>query len=149
MTIMFVCTGNTCRSVMAHYYAAKIVSDRKLDITIISSGLEADKDTPIPAAVNKLFKKEGVPPPAHVPVKMTAEMVKEAGLILVMTRAHKGRIIEQFPEAKDRVHTLVEYAGFGNADLADPYGKDEIFYLEAFRLIKKAGESVLNRLAEK
>ncbi|MBU2574997.1 MAG: low molecular weight protein arginine phosphatase [Elusimicrobia bacterium] len=147
MTIMFVCTGNTCRSVMAHYYAAKLASDRKLDVKISSSGLEADKDTPMPEIINTLFKKEKIPVSAHVPAETTVEMVKEAGLILAMTRAHRTKIIELFPEAKDRVHTLVEYAGFGSADLADPYGRGEIFYLEAFRLIKKSVEAVFNKLA--
>ncbi|MBI4803213.1 MAG: hypothetical protein HY796_11890 [Elusimicrobia bacterium] len=146
---MFICTGNTCRSVMAHYYAAKSASDRKLDIKVISSGLQIDKDAPMPAAIRTIFKKEGIPEVSHAPAKMTAEMVKEAGLILAMTRAQKAEIIELFPEAKDKVHAFVEYAGFGSADVADPYGREEIFYFEAFRLIKKAVEAVFNRLQEK
>lgn len=149
MTIMFVCTGNTCRSVMAHYYAAKLASDKKLDVKVVSSGLGADKETPMPEAVRKLFKKDGIPEVKHVPVATTAEMVREAGLILTMTREHKRELLARFPEAKEKAHTLLEYAGFGNANVADPYGREDIFYFEAFRLIKKAVDAGFNRLAEK
>lgn len=134
---------------MAHYFAAKLASDRKRDIKVVSSGLEADKETPMPAAVRKLFKKDGIPEAKHIPAATTAEMVGEAGLILTMTRAHREELLERFPEAKGKVHTLLEYAGFGNGDVADPYGREDIFYFEAFRLIKKAVEAVFNRLAEK
>lgn len=134
---------------MAHYYAAKLAAGRKLDYKIVSSGLEADKETPMPEALKALFKKDGIPAVEHVPAATTAELVKEADLVLTMTRAQKAGVLELLPEAKGRVHTLLEYAGFGNADVADPYGREDIFYFEAFRLIKKAVDAVFNKLAEK
>lgn len=149
MTIMFVCAGNTCRSVMAHYYAAKLAADRKLDIKITSSGLEADTEIQAAEVIKTLFRKEGIPDVKHAPAKPTAEIAGEADLILTMTRAQKAAMAERFPVAKDKVHTLLEYAGFGGADVADPYGREEIFYFEAFRLIKKAVEAVFNRLEQK
>lgn len=149
MTIMFVCTGNTCRSVMAQYYAARLASDRKLGIKAVSSGLEADRATPMPEAVKKLFKMDGIAEVKHVPAVTTAEMVGAAGLILTMTRGQKARLTELLPEAKGKTHTLLEYAGFGDADVADPYGREDIFYFEAYRLIKKAVDEVFNKLEQK
>ena len=134
---------------MAHYFAAKLAADRKLYIKVLSSGLEADKGTPMPKAIKALFKRDGIPPVEHVPALTTGEMVKEADLVLAMTHAQKAKIAELYPEAKDKVHTLVEYAGFGRADVADPYGRDEIFYFEAYRLIKRAVEAAFNKIQEK
>ena len=42
--------------------------------------------------------------------------------------------------------TLAEYAGFGNGDVSDPFGRDESFYFETFRLIKKAVTVVIEKL---
>jgi protein-tyrosine-phosphatase len=141
---MFVCTGNTCRSVMAQYYAAKAASDRKLAVEVISSGLAAEHAIPTPGPVKMLLKKEGVKDFEHIPIPISAELVKEAGLILTMTRAQKSAVLERFPAAGGKTHTLVEYAGFGNGDVADPFGRNEIFYFETFRLIKKAVDVVLD-----
>lgn|GEM_PF-141199 len=146
-SIMFVCTGNTCRSVMAHYYAAKAAENRK-DLSFTSSGLAVEGKIPTPEPVKKLLKKEGVPEFTHIPEPITARSVEEAGLILTMTQAQKAGVLEQFPAAFDKTHTLVEYAGFGNGDIADPFGRDELFYFESFRLIKKAVDAVLGKLAE-
>ncbi|MFA6434585.1 MAG: 16S rRNA (cytidine(1402)-2'-O)-methyltransferase [Elusimicrobiales bacterium] len=146
MTVMFVCTGNTCRSVMAQYYAAKAAADRELDLEFISSGLSAEDAIPTPRHVRTLLEKEGVPAVSHTPVRITPELVEQAGLILAMTHAHKAAILEKFPAAFDKTYTLVEYAGFGNGDVSDPFRRDEIFYFETFRLIKRAVDVVLAKL---
>lgn len=146
MTVMFVCTGNTCRSVMARYYAAKAAADRGSGLKFTSSGLFVEGPIPTPPSVKALLKKEGVPDFTHIPVRITPELVEEAGLILAMTHAQKAAILEKFPAAFDKTCTLAEYAGFGNGDVADPFGREEVFYFEAFRLIKKAVDVVLEKL---
>jgi protein-tyrosine phosphatase len=134
---------------MAQYYAARRAAEGKTGIKVLSSGLEADKETPMPEIIKTLFKKEGIPAVKHVPARPTAEAAAAADLILTMTHAQKTEFLEQYPETSGKVHTLLEYAGFGRADLADPYGREDIFYFEAFRLIKKAVDAVFNKLEQK
>ncbi|OGS02527.1 MAG: hypothetical protein A3I76_02770 [Elusimicrobia bacterium RIFCSPLOWO2_02_FULL_61_11] len=147
--ILFLCTGNTCRSVLAHYYAAKLAADLKLPYKFNSAGLEAHKDIPQPKIVADLLAKEGVENFKHVPVPMTGKLVKSSDLILAMTAAHKAELIARYPRAAKKTHTLIEYAGFGHDDIADPYRRDDLFYYEVFKLIKSAVKAALENLKKK
>ncbi|OGR69091.1 MAG: hypothetical protein A2081_06185 [Elusimicrobia bacterium GWC2_61_19] len=144
--ILFVCTGNTCRSVLAHHYAALLAAAGKLPLQFTSAGLLAAKDIPQPAVVADLLKKEGVKDLKHIPVELTAEIAGEADLILAMTADHKARISQLYPAAAAKTFTLIEYAGFGADDIADPYGRDALFYFEIFKLIKSAVKASLEKL---
>ena len=159
MKILFVCTGNTCRSVLAHYYAAKLAphfgrlgksaglaADEFMPLEFFSAGLAAEKDISQPPIIKKLLQKEGVKDFSHTPERLTAEMAGSAGLILAMTHAHKELVIQLFPEAAPKTRTLLEYAGFGAEDISDPYGRDDLFYFETFKLIKTAVKAALEKL---
>ncbi|HAN04427.1 MAG TPA: hypothetical protein DCW72_06065 [Elusimicrobia bacterium] len=147
--VLFVCTGNTCRSVLAHYYAAKIAADEELKFKFFSAGLEAEAGIPQPKAVADLLAKEGVKDFRHVPVRLTGKLIKSHDLVLAMTAAHKAEIIKRYPRAAKKTQTLIEYAGFGGDDIADPYGRDEFFYFEIFKLIKTAVRAALEKLKKK
>ena len=149
MKILFLCTGNTCRSVLAHFYAAKLAADGRLRLKFSSAGLEAHKDIPQPAIVADLLAKEGVKDFKHIPVPMTGKLVKSSDLILTMTAAHKAALIARYPRAEKKITTLIEYAGFGQDDIADPYGRDDLFYFETFKIIKSAVKAALEKLKKK
>lgn len=144
--VLFVCTGNTCRSVLAHRYAAKLAADERLDIEFSSAGLAADPAIPQPPVVAALLAKEGVPGYTHVPAPLTAELVREADLILGMTEGHRASIVSSFPEAGKKTFALLDYAGLGGGDIADPYGLDDVFYYTIFKAIKAAAAAALERI---
>ncbi len=144
--ILFVCTGNTCRSVLAHRYAAKLAADEKLPLKFSSAGLAAHKDIPQPPIVASLLAEEGVKKLKHIPVALTEELVKSSDLILPMTAGHKARLLALHPRAAKKILTLTEYAGLGDGDIADPYGRDDLFYREIFRLIKSAVKAAVEKL---
>ncbi|MDD2805131.1 MAG: hypothetical protein PHV33_06220 [Elusimicrobiales bacterium] len=147
--VLFVCTGNTCRSVLAHYYAAKLAADNKLPFKFFSAGLAAESSIPQPKIVADLLAKEGVKDFRHIPVPLTGKLIKSHDLVLAMTAAHKAGIIARYPRAAKKTQTLVDYAGFGNGDIADPYGRDDLFYFEIFKLIKSAVKAALEKLKKK
>jgi protein-tyrosine-phosphatase len=147
--ILFVCTGNTCRSVLAHHYAARLASEEKLKLFFSSAGLEATADIPQPKEVADLLEKEGVKNFKHVPVRLTGKMIKANDLVLAMTAGHKAEIIRRYARAAKKTQTLVEYAGFGHDDIADPYNRGALFYFEVFKLIKAAVKAALEKLKKK
>jgi protein-tyrosine-phosphatase len=146
MKILFLCTGNTCRSVLAHQFAAKLAADEKLNIEVVSAGLAADEAIPQPPAVRKLLLKEGVPDYQHKPSMFTCEAAAGVSLIIAMTAAQKEDAIARCPDAAAKTFTLMEYAGYRSDDIPDPFGRDDLFYYSVFSTIKTAVRAVIARL---
>jgi len=149
MKILFVCTGNTCRSVLAHRYGAVLAAGEKLKHQFSSAGLAAEATIPQPRIVADLLAKEGVKDFKPVPVMLTGKMIKHNDVVLAMTAAHKAAIIARYPRAAKKTWTLADYAGFGQDDIPDPYGRDDLFYFTVFKTIKAAVKAVLEKLKKK
>lgn len=147
MNVLFVCTGNTCRSAMAAAMFDKIVRDNELDVYIESAGLFAADNEPASDNAIKAVAKYGVDLSGHRSQPVTEELLKECDLILTMTEAHK-QILEQ--AAPDKVYTLSEYAGSGG-DIKDPYGGDLEEYeetaAEIYDLLTDAAERIADETA--
>lgn len=107
--ILFVCTGNTCRSSMAAAIAAKLAKERGLDVTVSSAGLAAVEGEPATPAAVQALAEMGLDLSSHRARQLTAAMVREADLILTMTAEHRDRILRDYPEARGKTYTLKEY----------------------------------------
>lgn len=120
--ILFVCTGNTCRSPMAEaLFRLRMGGDSGWEA--VSAGTFAAFGQPAsPQAVHAL-RELGVDLSGHRSQPLTQELVESSDLIVVMTEEHRFRILEDFPEVGNRVF-LIKSFGTSRvpADVSDPFG---------------------------
>ena len=135
--VIFVCTGNTCRSPMAEAIFRRMNTDE--DIDVCSRGLVVLFPEPLNPKAEIVLKKHDLELSNHVAKGLKQSDIDENTLILTMTAAHKKKVAELFPEAAD-VYTIKEFAG-EMGDVIDPYGGSlldyEDCYTELGRLVKK------------
>ncbi|WLR55298.1 low molecular weight protein arginine phosphatase [Mesobacillus subterraneus] len=141
--ILFVCTGNTCRSPMAE---AILKSKQLTGVEVKSAGVYAPNGAE--ASVNaKTVLEENHISHDHRSSTLTKENIDWATLVLTMTQSHKGLILSQYPDAGDKTFTLKEFADEkGNLDVADPFGGNEQIYREAFEEIQKNIERIMDKI---
>ncbi|MDI6640865.1 MAG: hypothetical protein QME68_00950 [Elusimicrobiota bacterium] len=173
MKILLVCTGNTCRSVLAEGYFKKLIHDWSIDwIEVKSAGISAMPHYKIPTVVLSLLKDENVDVSSHMPTPINKLIVDSSDLILVMDNTHKDEIYRRYPDAKDKVFLMKEYALYGrsapeisfnnviprseaetvlsetnkNLEIFDPIGNPEEVYLERAKEIKETVKKVFERI---
>ncbi|MFA7744530.1 low molecular weight phosphatase family protein [Salinicoccus roseus] len=130
MKIIFVCTGNTCRSPLAESYAK--TQFRNAGTAFESRGLMVFADGISPLS-KRIIEREGLEEPS-LPRQLMREDTEEA-LLLVMTKAHKRAVKDQFPNSDVRM--LSEFSEGTVEDVIDPYGGSGADYECAFRQLKK------------
>lgn len=122
--ILLVCTGNTCRSAMGEALLRQEIARRGLAdrITVSSAGTQAyPGDLASPGAMIVMAERE-IDLTPHRARSITAELVRQAALVLTMTKHQREAVLRLAPEATDKVWLLREYAGNGDADILDPFG---------------------------
>jgi len=141
--IVFVCTGNSCRSVMAMELLKKKMAKRQ-DVNISAAGLSILPGMGASFETRKLLEQEGIDVSKHRARQFTAEIAKRADLILVMQKVHEQRILRDYPFVKNRLYLLKEFAKIDDGDLEiyDPIGKSEEYYKLIFEVIKQAVDRV-------
>lgn len=115
-------------------------------VSISSAGLAAGGVFPASQGAHSVMRDRGLDLSGHRSHQLTPQDIERADVILTMTRGHKQSILAFFPEAKDKVFTLPEYAGV-NSDVADPYGGDIRIYKscadQIAQLVDKIWEKVV------
>jgi protein-tyrosine-phosphatase len=139
MQIVFICTGNTCRSPMAEAYLRKLCADAGLkDIKISSAGTYTDDGQPPSHEALRTMKAAGIDISGHRSSRIHPETLSEADLILVMTRSHREWVLSLFPEHASKTRLLLEYADRPGDEIADPAGGGEAVYRSCFEDMKTA-----------
>lgn len=150
--LVFVCTGNTCRSPMAEVLLKQILKQQgKVDIAVYSAGLVAGRG-PASTEAQQVMAKRGLNLVEHISKPLDQELVQKADLILTMTHGHKQNIAFNFPDALRKTFTLAEWCKEGQ-DIADPFGGDEACYeacaCQLARYLEKASEKIGQKAGNK
>lgn len=131
MKIMFICTGNICRSAMAHWLLKKKLGERNIkNVEVYSAGIYAvEGDTSTYEAI-EVMEEYGVDLKKHRATKVQNSNIKDMDIILCMTLSHKRDLIYMYPELKEKIYTLKEYVKDekNGVEIRDPWGYDIVTY---------------------
>lgn len=144
--VLFVCTGNVCRSPMAEGLFKKLTAGRK-DITVQSAGVSAGRGQPASPDAVYALNREGIDLRSFRSQPVSEELVEQATFIFAMTRDHK-RLLELFyPEAAGKTFLIREFEN-GSPDVPDPIGLGRETYERCRDTLKKTLPFVLKFIEE-
>lgn len=148
--IMFVCTGNVCRSAMAEGLLKKMLQDNNINnIYVCSSGLHAYNGQYATDEAIKVMKEEyNVDILNHTSENVRNSKIEEMDLILCATHAQMTTIEYEYPNIDHKVFTMKEYVNgpeTTDKDIEDPWG----YPMDVYRKCAKQINEVIVKLIEK
>jgi protein-tyrosine phosphatase len=149
--IVFVCTGNTCRSPMAEALCVKLLAERigcipeelpKRGYLVLSAGLAAVPGDRAAAEAEAIIREMGADLTGHESRPLTAEMVTQADHLITMTQSHAAALIGRFARHQPQPRLLCPCG----TDVADPIGGDAEVYRQCAQQIRQHLEQLLPEL---
>lgn len=140
--VLFICTGNVCRSPMAEGLLRHTAGDR---VKVASAGLGAGHGQPPSAHAIEVLRKEGIDIADIRSQPVSAHLLQQADYIFTMTRDHLDMLLLLFPEmaSKTRLLRFEEAAKGGRADVTDPIGGTRATYESCKADIQRAMSHVI------
>jgi len=150
--VLFVCTGNTCRSPMAEAMFRKLLAARlqcpvgaveDRGFVVQSAGLSAACGMPASPEAIDLVRRYGVNLDRHKSQPVTAELLSSADYVLTMTARHRQAVLDRFPELAPRIRTLAP----DGSDVPDPIGGGPVEYRRCLEQIAGYLQHWVDRIA--
>lgn len=143
LRILFVCTGNSCRSPMADLYFNHLCRQAgRADLDACSAGIFAWDGSPISRQAAAVMEKFGVDCAGFRATRFTPELARECDLLVGMTASHRAAMAEIAPSEAGKIRLLIEDG------VPDPFGGSVEHYLSVFELMKPALEELFRLTTE-
>ncbi|MFC1510109.1 L-threonylcarbamoyladenylate synthase [Candidatus Omnitrophota bacterium] len=146
-TVLFVCTGNSCRSVMGEYLLKKHVAGRD-DIEVLSAGTSVFIQGRASGETVNVLAGEGIDARGHISRPIDRVLLKKADLIFVMTQGHRSQVLSLVPEIDKRVYLLRELQAnkgqaYSQLDVPDPIGQSHAAYKDCLEVIRESVDKIV------
>ena len=154
MKVMFVCTGNICRSAIAHGLFEKKLADKKIkNISVYSCGTQAAIGDRPTYEAKRVMEEYDVDISKHKATNIRYSKIKEMDLILCATMAHKMEVISIYPELEGKVYTMKEYVNYerqyhNSINIKDPWGYDIETYRSCAGEIDECLELLIKKICQ-
>lgn len=145
--IVFVCTGNTCRSPMAEKLAENIASEMELQVETFSRGISVYFAEAAHDHAKKTMEKYGLDLSKHRASQFLKEDGELADLILTMTLNHKRHLLNNYPQFAHKIFTITEYID-KTGDVLDPYGGNLEEYYECAKELHEIIYKIFDKIKE-
>lgn len=148
--ILFVCTGNTCRSCMAEAIAKRMIEndERFIGIEVFSAGIAAVPGDRASYEAAAVMREYGIDLSSHCSRQISEEEIDKADLVLTMTISQKNMLKGMSPVSIEKLFTLKEYVNPGGRDfnIQDPFGQSTDVYRGCAAELRVLIEKMLEKM---